>query len=216
MPAFFGRLPSAGRSTACRARLPHAISVTWKRMAELEARVCEQTQSPSSGGLGRVDLGLQTVAVCDLTPGAKHIIGSNNMKILHTATLIVSCILFSVGCGGIGLAYDHKIDDNFTLEAVDDSSLIALTNKNGNYLIPPRITAAAWNKECLMLIRTPIAGRGIIAQREFYIVDLTTKKISDPFSRNEFIKRRKAMSVCDTVLESKNLSANPQDMALIN
>lgn len=137
--------------------------------------------------------------------------GASMKKLL--ITLIISSILLSSGCAGLG-DYDITLPDGYSVIRTSAHMIKICKQEDeeswGEVLIPAKVVEVAWNDKYILAKQlglkrntdNPNSSYEIPdgTQVYYWILEMTTQKKFGPFSEKEFIEKKRELKISDNVI----------------
>lgn len=120
---------------------------------------------------------------------------------LNLVWLII--FLIALGCGGIGLAYEHDLTADYAVWATDHRNQTALVQKEPQSssaagVIPPMVFAYGWNDDFIIVQRHPNPGgyKDVdLTVTEWYVLVVATETVHGPLTEAEYLHVREELGV---------------------
>lgn len=106
-------------------------------------------------------------------------------------------LLFSLACGGIGLAYEYDLTGDYAVWAPDLLEQAAVVQKlpessSGTVVIPAMVVAYGWNDDFIIAQRHPDGDASVT---EWYILIVAERAVHGPFDAAAFAQARQDLGV---------------------
>jgi hypothetical protein len=117
--------------------------------------------------------------------------------------LAMGILYMSIACGGIGLAYEHDLSDDYAVWATDMTEQAAIVKKNPNssgaiVAVDPMIIAYGWNDDFIIAKQHPALDHfDQINTRitHWFIIQTTTGDVYGPLTEEAYLQTRVELGV---------------------
>ena len=124
----------------------------------------------------------------------------------HYIILVVTGILLiSLACGGIGLAYEHDLTEDYAVWAPDLAEQAAIVQKvsgtsGATVVVEPMVVAYGWNDDFIIAKQHPnLDGFSQVDTNitHWFIIQVATSDVCGPLTEEEYLQHRKEFGISD-------------------
>ncbi len=132
------------------------------------------------------------------------------MRKIHFLLLLV-LLLISLACGGLGLAYEFDLIDDYAVWAPDQLEQVAVVRKDpqgsgASVIIPAMVFAYGWNDNFIIAQRHPVDDVVDESVVEWYLLVVDSGEVYGPLNETEYQQIRMELGVPETLDFTKTVS----------
>lgn len=117
--------------------------------------------------------------------------------------MIIAVLLSTLACGGIGLAYEHDLTEDYAVWATDLRAQAAVVRRDAegssaSAVVGPMVYAYGWNQDFIIAKQHPnLDGFEEIDESvtRWFIVDVAQDRVYGPLTEDAYTARRRELGM---------------------